>query len=254
MADTPHIHVEFHTVAVEDKLASREAGRPIFKEEEFCRIRWVGDNKRELDEPAHQFVDRDPQTNRARSYAEKFPEHYRLFKANQDQQSIAGTPLSEVPWLTQAKRAELRALNVHTLENLAQMDGTLLQRLGMGARELKNQAQAWLDKANGAATEQRLASELAARDGEIEALKAQMAEIMAMRPAGRPLEQFRGDDRLPHEVAEEEGLWHSYSDDDIKAFIADRQGRKPAGNPKRETLIDMANEILAAEQAENEAA
>ena len=245
MADTPHIHVEFHMVAVEDKLASREQGRPIFKEEEFCRIRWVGDNKRELDEPAHQFVDREPQTNRARSYAEKFPEHYRLFKANQDQMAVSGTPLSEVPWLTQAKRAELRAVNVHTLENLAQMDGALLQRLGMGARELKNQAQAWLDKANGAATEQRLASELAARDAQIEALQAQITEIAAMRAPVSANETPVGDD---------DPVWGAYSDDDIKAFIADRTGSKPRGNPRRETLISTANDILAAEQAENEAA
>lgn len=246
MADTPHIHVEFHTVPVEDKIASREQGRPIFKDEEFCRIRWVGDNKRELDEPAHQFVDRDPQTNHARTYAQKFPEHYRLFKSNQDQQAMAGTPLSEVPFLTEAKRAELRALNIRTLENLAQLEGSNLQRLGIGGRELKNQAQAWLDKANGAATESRLASELAARDNTIETMQGQIAELTALLKGGTATTSEQG--------SAEDGVWASYSDDDIKAFIADRTGSKPRGTPKRETLIETANEILAAEQAENEAA
>jgi hypothetical protein len=73
------------------------------------------------------------------TYAEVYNEQYRKFKAGQ-QQTVSGTPLSEAPFLTEGKRRELRALNIHTVEQLAGLDGANLKTLGMGGREWKNQA------------------------------------------------------------------------------------------------------------------
>ena len=244
MADKPHLHVEFIMQPVEDRNASREAGRPIFTEKEFCRIRWAGDNKRELVEPAHQFIDRDPETNMGRTYAQKFAEHYRLFKANQDQSAVNGTPLSEVPFLTEAKRAELRALNIMSLESLAGLDGPPLKRLGMGGRELVNQAKAWLDKAAGAALETRLAGENAALREEIEAMKAQIASL-ANKPAAAPKQE---------PVSSGPSPFAEWQDEDIKVFIQDRTGSRPRGNPSHDTLVSMADDILVKEREEAEAA
>lgn len=74
-------------------------------------------------------------------------------------------------------------------------------------------------------------------------MQRQIAELTALltRPAAAPASAA--------EQEVDEGPWSDYSDEDIKAFIADRQGRRPAGNPKRETLIEQANEIIAAEKA-----
>jgi hypothetical protein len=247
-ADTPHLHVEFLMVAVPDVKATREKGRPIFQDVEHCRIRWTGDKGRELIEPAHQFVDRDPQTNMGRSYAQKYPLHYQHFKAQLSQEAVNGTPLSELPFLTEAKRAELRALNVMTAEGLAGMDGAFLQKLGMGARELKNQARAWIDKAAGGAVENRMAEELAARDTEIEALKAQMALVLASQQAvitPAPVAAVVDDGPSPFDTWDVETL---------KTFILERTGRRPAGNPGHKTLVKSANEIVAAERAQDDAA
>lgn len=236
--DKPHLHVEFYIEAQEDPRATREQGRPIFKDVEMCKILIAGDPKNTLIAPANEATKRNPETGEPWPLYEQFPEHYRYFKENADQQRASGTPLAEVPWLTVSQRAELKALRIVTLEALASLDGTPLQRIGMGGRELKNKAVAWLDKAAGHAAESRLAEELAARDREIEALKEQMAMLASGKA---PVAE-------PEPVVTDDGFWADYSDDDIKNFIADRAGRRPPGNPKRETLIAQANEILAAEK------
>lgn len=241
-ANRPHIHVEFHSVPVEDLNESRKQGRPIFKDVEHCRIRWAGDNKRELDEPANQKFKRDPETNRWITYAEAFPEHYRLFKANEDQDRVNGTPLSEVPFLTEAKRAELRALNVRSLEALASLDGAALQRLGMGGRDLKNKAQAFIDAASGTATETRLAEENAALTARLEALEAMVNSVAIDRtvaPAAAPVSE-------PDDDTPSGSPFEAWGDEDIKNWIKDQAGARPVGNPSHKTLVAKADEINAA--------
>lgn len=246
MTDTPHLHVEFFTEAVEQPAKSTLAGRPIFEDAEFVRIKMVGDPKSSIVAPAHSSPSRDPETGQPLTYAQKFPEHYRYFKSNLDQQAASGTPLTEVPWLTAAQRAELKALTILTVEGLAGLDGTMLSRIGMGARELKNKAQAWLDAAEGNAGNAKMASELAARDEQIEALQHQMAEMM---------ERFgstgnQASSSPPATADESEGEtsnspFAGWAADDLKNWIADATGSRPLGNPSLKTLIARADEINA---------
>lgn len=245
MSDHSHLRVTFYTEAVEDAAATRVQGRLICKDEEFVFILIGGDPKSTIRAPAHSHTDRDPMTGEQRTYAQKFPDEYRFFKANEDQHQASGTPLTEVPWLTAARREELKALKIFTVEALAGLDGTLLQRIGMGGRELKNKAQAWLDAAAGHAGESRLAEELAARDLEIAAMKEQIALLTSHVAPSAPAVHAP----IAPVTDADEGIWASYSDEDIKVFLADRSGRRPAGNPKRETLIAMASEIIEAEKA-----
>lgn len=248
MADDnkPHLHVEFFIDAVENPAMSREAGRPIFEDKEFVKVMIAGDPKNTLIAPAQE------RGSGGRTYAERFPEHYKLFKADLDQLAASGTPLTEVPWLTAARREELKALKIFTVEGLAGLDGQMLQRIGMGARDLKNQAQAWLDKAAGSASDAKMASELAARDAEIEALKSQMADMMASFGKFDP--DGDGKPGGAVNVSQENGPFAGYDDGALRAFIEDRSGKKPHHLAGRAKLVKMAEEILEAEQAEAEAA
>lgn len=245
MADSPHLHVEFYTEPQENPAMSRDAGRPIFEDKEFVRIRIVGDPKSSLTAPAHSSAGRDRETGQPFSYADKFPEHYRYFKAQQDQQIAAGTPLTEMPWLTAAKRAELKALNILTVEGLAGLDGTMLQRIGMGAREIKNKAQAWLDSAAGNAVEGRLAEENATMKAQIEDMQRQMAELLGRAPAFVPpvLEEERAEAFV--EPPPGSSPFENWQDDDIKNWIKDQTGNRPLGNPSHATLVTRADEINA---------
>lgn len=246
----PHLHVEFFVEATENKRKSREQGRPIFEDAEFVRIKIAGDPKNTLVAPAHSSNGRDRETGEEVTYAQRFPEHYRYFKDNLGVR-VDGLPIEEMPWLTASKRAELKALNIHTVEALASLDGALLQRIGIGARELKNQAMAWLDKAAGSVDQGKFAAELAARDEVIEQLKRDIAEMKAGGAAAQSPEPVSetaddGDD----ELGENSPFW-AWDDEDIKNWIKDQAGAKPSGNPSHKTLVaraDVLNAELAAKQ------
>lgn len=203
----------FKTMAVEDPIASKDQGRPIFNDVEVVEIRIAGDRNYAPVFPAHsmwQRVDGTPMT-----YADRWPDAYARFKAGQEQVA-AGTPLSELPFLSEAKRAELRALKVYTAEALASLDGKNLKALGDMGREMKNQAEAYLSNA----TQGSVAAKLAAEN---EALRAELEMLQG--------EVQRGDADLN---AEREAL---------KVQIATLTGQRPRGNPSIETLRDMLADL-----------
>jgi hypothetical protein len=106
------------------------------------------------------------------TYAQVYNKQYLAFKQNEAQDQ-SGTPLSELTFLTEGQRRELRALNINTAEQLASLDGKPLLLLGPGGREKKNQALAYLE----AASDQSIVTRQAA---EIESLKAQMSDMLSL--------------------------------------------------------------------------
>jgi len=247
----PHLHVEFFTEPVENKRESINAGRPIFEDRDFVRVKIAGDPKNTLVAPADAECARDRSTNEPITYRDRFPEHYRYFSDHKSN-PILGTPLGEVSWLPASKVAELKALNIMTVEALAGLDGTALQRLGMGGRELKNQAEAWLDRAAGSVDAGKFAAELSVRDAEIEQLKRDIAELRA----GRQTSATEPEPPTPASSGDDDGLgenspFWAWDDDDIKNWIKDNAGAKPSGTPSHKTLVakaDALNADLAAKQ------
>ena len=223
---------QFSVSTKENKLKSQEAGRPIFDERELVTLRIPGDQQRVIVQPAHHISHWD--AGSPVTYAQRFNSQYIRFKDNRAQVQ-EGTPLSELPFLTEGKRMELRALSVHTAEVLASIDGPNLQRLGMGGRELKNQAQAFLDKAAGTADTVKMAATIAA-------LQRQISELSAVRPADlrAVVENAATDEPVG------ESQFETFSDEDLKIFIADKTGQRPRGNPSHETLVRMCDELEAA--------
>jgi hypothetical protein len=100
----------------------------------------------------------------------------------------------------------------------------------MGGRELKNQAQAYLEKAAGSADVTRLAFENVDLRRQIDDLRAQMAGL-----AGG----------APEPEAEDKSL-EDCTDAELKAFIKRETGEGVKGNPSRETLLNRALEIATA--------
>lgn len=235
MSNNDLIVPRFFVHTMQDNKATREQGRPIFKDVECVEIRMAANKQTVAVFPAHEVwqwgeIDgiRQPIT-----YAMRFPDQYRRFKAN-EAQAMSGTPLEELPFLTQAKRSELKALSIYTAEALASLDGQPLKQLGMGGRELKNQAQAYLANATDSAAVTRLASEN-------ESLRAQLAELRS--EAAAPATQSAAPSPFDDMDAET-----------LKSWIADASGQRPRGNPSHETLVRMATEINDQIKAKKEAA
>ena len=165
----------FKIRAVEDKPRSLEEGRPIFKEVEWVEIRIAGDTKTVVSKKVTD------------EHRQRWPEHYARFKAG-IADPIIGTPLSQWPSLSTARVAELKALNIHTVEDLAGLSDSGIQNIGLGGRDLVAKAKAFMDAAKGNASVEKLAAENNRMKEELEMLKRQIAELGAepKRKPGRP--------------------------------------------------------------------
>lgn len=242
-SSTRHLHIEFKNVAVENRVKSLKEGRPIFDQQEQVHIKFVGDTRKELVAPAHEQCVRDPATNLWVSYAQLYHRHYEAFKSGEA--AIGeGTPITELPFLTEARRAELRALHIHTAEALAQLEGANLSRLGMFGRELKEQAKAYIERAKESALESRLSAENVALKARLEALETQMAGRSGAQAPPPPETQTadQGDD-------EPMSVFEAWDDSALRGFIKDRTGAAPKGQPGHATLVRLAEEANAKEAA-----
>jgi hypothetical protein len=233
----------FYNLPVINEAGSAKHGRPIYEDKEICELRFSGNRMTVGVFPAHEVFRkyRDPETGEVTeiTYAIEYRDQYLKFKNNETQE-LSGTPLSELPFLTQSKRLELKALNIHTAEALAALDGQPLKQLGMGGRELKVQAQTYLENAKGSADVLQLARTNAALEARIAQLEGR-----ATTPA-----EGTGDDYVPDEpaaVPEKPGTspFAIMAADDIKNWIADATGERPKGNPSHATLVARADEVNA---------
>lgn len=238
-ASTRHIHIEFKNVAVQNQAKSAREGRPIYDQQEQVHIRFAGDTKKELVAPAHEKCMRDPGTGLWVSYAQLYHRHYEAFKSGERAMG-EGTPLDELPFIDAARRAELKALHIHTAEALAQLEGVNLNRLGMFGRELKDKAAAYIAKAKDSALEICLAAENAELKTRLEALETALLRANAPAAAPTPVEP---------EPSAGVNIFDSWNDDDLKAFIKVQTGTAPMGQPSHAMLALLAEEADTKEAA-----
>jgi len=167
------LYVQFRIEPVMNNFKSAEAGRPIFDELEFIRIIVPGDKNTIID------------TKVTPEYKARFREKYEAFKRNAVQ-ATSGTPLEVWPQMTVGLVAELKAMHITTVEQLADLPDQLAQKI-MGSHQLRAKAKLFLEAAAGDAATTKLAAELEKRDIEIEAMKAQLAQLVAAKaPAPAP--------------------------------------------------------------------
>jgi len=237
--------VVFRVHGIVDEMASRAAKRAIHKDIEVCDISFAGNKQTIGTFPAHEVADwvDDPEygERHQRTYAEKYAKEYAAFKAG-NPQSQAGTPLEALA-MSENKRRELRQINVWTVEALASLDGNNLKNLGMGGRELKNQAIAFLEQAAAGAGDQLLITELAKRDAVIAEMQAKLEALTSSDKTGAEPETTEIEPDVT--ASTENPQWATFSDEDIANMLTEA-GIKVDGRWGRATLIEKAEEKIAA--------
>ena len=221
------IVVIFKEMAVKDEVASLASGRPVFTDAEIVELHYPG-SKNWSAHPATSFshwaTDALTGEQVKVTYAERFQRQYRQFKAHATQ-TKTGTPLAYAAFLTEARRAELRAQNIYTVEALAHIDGQELKNLGTGGRDMKNAAMEYIAETQKGAGNAQIQAELEA----LRAVNAVMAEDLAMlkaqqtTPSAGPADEYEGMD-LPQ----------------LREFITIHTGQAPLGALNRKTLVRMA--------------
>jgi len=158
------LYVVFYKEAIKNESQSIAQGRPIFDEIDHIKIFSAGSRD--------TFV-----TEVNQGYIERFPVQWARYKANQDQ-TITGTPLSALPWMTIGQMAEFNALNVKTVEQLATLPDSVSSKF-MGFQQIKQRAQTYLDASKEAAPALKLQAELEKRDEQIAELTRMIGEMKA---------------------------------------------------------------------------
>lgn len=151
--------VRFFYKEREDKVKTKEEGRPIYKEVEYCEIRVRGN--------------RDPQACRPATHADRmrFPRHYEAFKKRVELPE-EGTPLAEWPQISRTQIEELSFLNIKTVEQLSKAADTHIGKF-RGGYTLKQRATDWLTSSNATAliaNNEALKAQIKALESKVERL------------------------------------------------------------------------------------
>lgn len=167
--------VFFEEDAIPNPKASQDAGVPIFDNVVYARVLVPGQSKSDV---KYEVYRKRPDGS------EKLSEQYRFGSAfnqwrEKQQPPDSGTPLDRVPYLNKAQIETLRHVNIFTEQQLAQVSDTALQHIGMGARELRAQAQARLAEGGKDAVLTKQASEIEELKARCDSLERLLREATA---------------------------------------------------------------------------
>lgn len=152
------VYVRFDLRPRQDDEASAREGRPIFNDVEYITIRAPG----ERDEVMRPISVEDRQ---------RFAAQYSVWKKTEGNVTgLSGMPLAQWSQVTRSQVEELAFFHVRTVEQLADVSDSSLQRMGP-LRKLRDLAKDYVAKAKGDAPAVALRQELAAAHETIEDLK-----------------------------------------------------------------------------------
>lgn len=173
-------YVAFETRAEEDRNASIEAGHYVGRDVDYVIITPAG-SKDQIERIASEWLAQIRRQSAEGKYNPVWAQHFEaVYKQWKETNTIPenGTAIKAWPLLSPAQVATVLAANIRTVEDLAAATEDGIRRLGMGGRDLKNKAVAWLESAKDTG---KVAAENAALKAKIDALEAQVAELASYR-------------------------------------------------------------------------
>lgn len=133
-SDSPNVQGRFVTETFIDAATSRAAGKQVDAERTLCLIRVVGSN---------DIVPAKVRGADGEALIKRFPDAWAAFQGN-DVDVEDGFPIEELPTVSQERGLMLRNSGVRTIEQMAEVDESVVNRLGFGARDLQRAANDFL--------------------------------------------------------------------------------------------------------------
>lgn len=161
--------VEFYWEEQIQTFLTEQEGRLITKKVAMIDICTPGDRTKKIRRAVKMESD-----GSSPSDIELYPKQWEAFQ-RQQVQIADGTALDVWPPLSRSQVTHYKSLNVHTVEQLGALSDLQTQNLGMGGRELRDKARAWLENAKTMKPIAELTSRLDQLANENEALKNQLA-------------------------------------------------------------------------------
>jgi hypothetical protein len=217
----------FRYESIEDINASEREGHLVKKMIQVVEVRFAGSKNYSPVFPVDAMWKRE--NGKTITFAERWADQYRDFLAGADQEA-AGTPLEMLKayGISDANLSLCRALRIYSIEALHHLEGDNLKSLGMAGNSLKEMARSYMGARDSGRKD---ADEMDSLRAELAALKASL--IPAKEPSPAEIEKA-----VLLSDAEFEGM----DSPALKAFIREKTGQTPLGNPSRETLVGMARD------------
>lgn len=174
--DDSRLYVEFTMEAIHQSAESEKQGRPIFKDVPHIQIHFPGDRTKKIFRPVKMEDDMQGPADPRR-----FPKQWSAFEAQREQVQD-GTPIEQWGPITKSQAMELKSMHIHTVEQLAGIADSNLTWLG--ARQLRDKAEAWLKQADNGKEAMRLQAENDQLREDMALLQQQMRDLAA-RVEGR---------------------------------------------------------------------
>lgn len=213
-----------------DKYQSAKQGRTVYVDEVMCEVRIPADNGRRPVFPA-EAVWKKVQ-GRPITYRERFPKAWDAFKRG-EAPLVEGTPIEVMP-LTPAKKAELKALAIYSVEQLAALDVNAITKMGPGGRDLVEQAKTFLK------SQDIKPQVLAAENEELKRRIAALEAAMTGATGAHQHPEIVGD----HTHYDTTVSLANKSADELKEFIRSKNGGKmPPGNHSHQGLVQLAQSL-----------
>ncbi len=158
--------VIFYNKSVPNPIKAKETGRPYNEDKVFVRIQQPGERFTVIDRPVTSDDTR------------RWPMQWAQFRQNQEQ-TVSGTPIDLLFPTQPSIAANLRANGVQTVEQCAELSGSAIDSVGMGAQQWSNEAKSYLEAAQKGVHYTHMKQELDKRDGDIRVLTQQVEQLKA---------------------------------------------------------------------------
>lgn len=159
-------YVKWTREEVEDRAASIEKGHFVGKPVDYANVTRPG-QKDTLVKEANTYINDCFRAAKEGRMPANWPEHfkqsYERWKLGNDAE-VDGTPIKSWVVLSASQQAAVIAAGVLSVEDLAELPDSELQRIGMGAMSYKQKAIAWLTAAKDVG---QAASKIAAQEAKI---------------------------------------------------------------------------------------
>lgn len=157
----------FRVIAAHNPHKSAEQGRPVYDDVEMVEIHIPGDRNSVAWERVQEH------------HKLRWPRQYEEFKAGKVA-ATSGTPLAQWPGLSMSQIAEMAALHIRSVEDLAGLTDNRLDRLGPGGRTLRERARVYLAAAAGEAPMAKLVTENQQLRDQLVGLTEQIGEMKSL--------------------------------------------------------------------------
>ena len=178
--------VRFENRPVEDREASIAAGHLVHKDRVFALITPAG-SKDVIEKIAEEWLANLETEVRAERFPSEWLKHFRgKFREFIETGTVKvdGIPISALPNVTPAQLKNLESSKIYSVEDLAQLTEEGIASLGMGGRELRDRAKAFMvTQKDGSAQVAVENSALKSRIGELEAEVKRLSTRLAAATA-----------------------------------------------------------------------